>query len=216
MLQLSDNLAVELPGYSGAEATFVGVGVILLLFGWLVFRAGTRVLGMALGVGLGFFVGEVLNVVLKIDRESGLLLTLACCAIGGIAALFMLRAVTNFLFALIGLLFGALLGRLGAEVYASMQGHEFVFSQESGVVILGVAVATALVAVWLQRLIMILTTSYMGATFLVAGVPGLVTYPWSFPAVLVAGILWQGSIMGRIFSTRKRRRKPDNASDQGR
>lgn len=212
MLEISENLAVELPGYSGAEATFVGVGIILLLFGWLVFRAGTRVLGVGLGVGLGFFVGEVLNIVLKIDRESGLLLTLACCAIGGIAALFLLRAVTNFLFALIGFLFGALLGRLGSEVYATMEGQEFVLSQESGMIILGVAVFTALLAVWLQRLIMILTTSYMGATFLVAGVPALVAYPWSFPAVLVSGILWQSSIMGRIFATKKRRRKPDSAA----
>jgi hypothetical protein len=194
---------LSLQAQSGAELTFVIIGLVLLLGGWLVFRFGTRLLGIALGAAMGFFIGEVLNVILKVDRDLGLMITIGCSAIGGLAALIMIRAVTNLLFAIIGLLFGALLGRLGAEIYAAMHHTEFIFSKEAGLAIMAVAIVTAIAAIWLQRLIMILTTSYMGATFLVAGVDYLTARPMSFPVILTAGIIWQAFILGRIFVSRK-------------
>lgn len=193
----------------GAQLTFVIIGLTLLLLGWLIFRAGTRLLGIGLGAGFGFFLGEVLNVLLKVDRNIGLMITIGCSAVGGLGALIMIKAVTNFLFAVIGLLFGALLGRLGAEIHAAYNQTEFVFTKEAGFAIMGMAFFTAIVAIWLQRFIMILITSYMGATFLVAGVDYLQMHAWAFPAVLAAGVIWQGFVLGRIFSTRKYRKPPD-------
>lgn len=204
IIRVSDRLAFELPAYTSTDLTFVILGGVLLLFGWIIFRAGTRVFSLALGTGFGFFVGEVLNIILKVDRDYGLMITIGTSALGALLAFFMVRAVTNFLFALIGFLFGALLGRLIAEVHADMNQMEFVFTKEAGGAILVLGVVTGVLAIWLQRLIMILITSYMGATFVVAGVPLLSQYPMAFPAVLVIGILWQAMIMGRIFSTRKR------------
>src|SRR5690606_20372525 len=155
--------------------------------------------------GFGFFFGEVLNVLLKVDRDIGLMITIGCSAIGGLGALVMIRAVTNFLFALIGFLFGALVGRLGAEIHAAYHHTEFVLTQEAGIAIIATAVVTALIAIWLQRLIMILITSSLGATFLVAGVDYLQMHPLAFPAVLIAGVLWQSFVLGRIFKSRKHR-----------
>ncbi len=195
-----------LPVQTESELVFTVVGLALLLGGWIIFRLGTRLLGVGLGAGFGFFIGEVLNVVLKVDRNLGLYITIGCSAIGALGAIFMIKAVTNFLFALIGFLFGALIGRIAAEVQADVNQVEFALNSQSGVIILVAAVVTALMAVWLQRLIMILITSYMGATFLVAGVDYLSIQPWAFPAVLSAGIFWQGYVLGRLF---RRSRKVD-------
>src|SRR5690606_25871366 len=158
-----------------------------------------------------FFIGEVLNVVLKVDRELGLYITIGCSVIGALGAIFLIKAVTNFLFAVLGFLFGALVGRIAAEVQADLSHVEFTLNSQSGIIILGAAIVTALLAVWLQRLIMILITSYMGATFLIAGVDYLSIQPWAFPAVLFAGIFWQGYVVQRIFRRRKApeaRRRP--------
>ena len=198
---------VTIPAEWQSSWILTTAGLVLLLGGWIVFRAGSRLLALAMGAGFGFFIGEVLGVILKVDRQSSLLITAGCCAVGGIAALVMIRAVTNMLFAIIGLLFGALLGRVGAEIYAQMNHTEFVLSQQTGLIILGVAVAVALLSIWLQRLIMILVTSYMGATFLVAGVEYLSQRALAFPAVMAAGVIWQGFVLGRIFRVQHNRKR---------
>lgn len=92
-------------------------------------------------------------------------------------------------------------------MYADFNGTAFALNSESAMIILPAAAITALLAVWLQRLIMILITSYMGATFLVAGVEYLSDKPLAFPLVLGAGIFWQGFVLGRIFR-RRRRQEP--------
>lgn len=193
----------SMPVQSESELIFTLAGLALLLGGWIIFRLGSKLLSVALGAGFGFFVGEVLNVILEVDRSQGLYITIGCSIVGTLAAMFMIRAINNFLFALIGLLFGALIGRLGSEMYANYQGAEFALNPQSGIIIGCAAIVTALVAVWLQRLIMILITSYMGTTFLVAGVEYLSMQPLAFPAVLAAGIVWQWYVLGRLL-----RRKP--------
>jgi hypothetical protein len=197
------------PAQSESELVFTISGLVLLLFGWIIFRLGSRLISIGLGAGFGFFFGEVLNVVLEIDRNMGLYITIGCSMVGALFAMFMIRAATNFLFALIGFLFGALIGRVGSEIYLGTQQMDFAFNSETGIIILATAGVTAIMAVWLQRLIMILITSYMGATFLVAGVDYLTMQPWAFPAVLGGGVFWQGFILGRIF---KRRPKADRRS----
>jgi len=206
---------LSLPVQSESELIFTISGIILLLGGWIIFRLGSRLLGVGLGAGFGFFFGEVINILLKIDRQTGLYVTIGCSVVGALAAIFMIRAVTNFLFALIGLLFGALLGRIGAEIYAAVNGAEFVLNSQSAMIIGPTALVTALMAVWLQRLIMILITSYMGATFLVAGVEYLSQQPWAFMAVLVAGIFWQGFVMGRIFKSRPKTEPRRRIAEEG-
>lgn len=200
----------SIPVQSESELVFTISGLVLLLGGWLIFRLGSRLLSVGLGAGFGFFIGEVLNVILKVDRSLGLYITIGCCAIGALGAIIMIKAVTNFLFALIGFLFGALLGRLGCEIYADWHQLEFAITPESGVVILAAAGITAVIAIWLQRFIMILITSYMGATFLVAGVAYLSMQPWAFPAVLAGGIIWQGYVLDKIL---RRRPKPAPGRD---
>lgn len=191
-----------------SELVFTIGGLALLLFGWIIFRLGSRLISVALGAGFGFFFGEVLNVVLEVDRNTGLYITIGCAMVGALFAIFMIRAATNFLFALIGFLFGALIGRVGAEIYMQSQQIEFAFNSQTGIIILATAGVTAIIAVWLQRLIMILITSYMGAVLLVAGVDYLSEQHWGFPVVLAGGIIWQGFILGRLFKRRPRAEKP--------
>jgi hypothetical protein len=53
----------------------------------------------------------------------------------------------------------------------------------------------------MQKYIMIIITSYIGATFLVAGVDYLQTHePWSTPLVVVAAIAWQIVLVTRLIT----------------
>lgn len=203
------------PVQTESELIFIFAGLALLLFGWLIFLLGTRLLSVGLGTGFGFFFGEVLNVVLEVDRTMGLYITIGCSIIGALFAIFMIRAATNFLFALIGFLFGALIGRVASEMYLDTQQVEFTFNSQTGIIILATAGVTAIIAVWLQRLIMILITSFMGATFLVAGVEYLNAQPWAFPAALGLGVFWQGFVLGRLFRRRRRVERRKLAADEG-
>lgn len=206
-------MTIVLPEGFDPELVFALGGLAMLLFGWLIFRLGTRLLGVALGAGFGFFIGEVLGVVLQADRNTGLYITVACSIVGALGAIFLIKAVTNFLFALIGFLFGALVGRIGADIYAHSQQVPFELASEHGVIILVTAIVVALLAVLLQRWIMILITSYMGATFLVAGVDMLAQQPLAFPVVLVLGILWQGYAANRLFRDRRKYRQNRDDTD---
>ena len=200
----------QIPEFSQSQWIFTGGGLALLLFGWIIFKLGTRLFGIGLGGAVGFFLGEILNILLKIDRNTGLYVSIGCGIVGALAAMFFLRAVTNFLFAVIGFLVGALMGRIGAEIFSQMNHAEFGLNSQTGAIIIGLAIMMALLAVWMQRLIMIFATSYVGALFFVTSIDELAALPWSFPAVLVAGILWQWMILGRLL---KRRKKPAEDSD---
>lgn len=191
------------------QVIFTIIGTGLCLGGWAVFYLGTRVLGLALGLGFGFFFGELLAMVLKLDTQPANLVSLACALLGAFGGLVLMRATTTFAFGLAGFLFGALLGRLGLEIHAEVNRETFRFTTESSVIVLLAAATMGVLAVWLQKYVMIVITSYIGANFLVEGVDALAkAWPWSFLAILLAGILWQWVLVSRLLTDDGRRRPP--------
>lgn len=176
-------------------------GFALASGGWAIFHLGTRLIGVTIGLGFGFGFGYLLAMVLQLTGNVASLIEMACALLGAFGGLLLVRAVTNFAFGATGFLFGALLGRLASEMYLQSQGQPFAFTQDVVLGILASAIAVGLLALWLKRLIIILVTSYVGATFLTAGVPWLEqSEPTSVLAVFLIAVAWQSFLAGRLLS----------------
>jgi hypothetical protein len=171
---------------------FVIFGAALALGGWVVFWFSTRLLGLTAGLGFGFAFGQLLATVIQVQGPTATLVLLACSLLGAVGGFFFMRAVTAFFFALVGFLFGALLGRVGLQAYLLATTGEYVLTSIGIGVILGTGVVFAILGVVLQRSITILVTSFAGATFLVAGLPIRADREiWYFVGMFAASVIWQ-------------------------
>jgi len=188
--------------------TIFGVG--LCLGGWLLFWLGSRLVGLALGMAFGFVFGQLLTMVLNLQPNQAMLVLLACCLMGAFGGFLLMRAATTFVFGLAGFLFGVLIGRIGAEFHAIYyQNTAFGWSPPVSLAVAGSGIVMAILAVYMQKYIMVIITSYVGATFLVGGVEFLQKHmPWSFVCVLVSAILWQAILVGRLLADRRRAAEP--------
>lgn len=181
----------------------VAFGGMLCLGGWVLFWFGTRLIGAVLGMGFGFGFGQVLSIAMGLDVNSAILVSLGCALLGALAGVVMARTAATLLFAVTGFLFGALLGRIGVQVYFVARDEQFVLSALPIAVILACAVALALLAIWLQRTIVIMVTSYMGASLLAAGwaiVPERL--PWFLLSVFVGSVIWQTILVTRLIPSK--------------
>lgn len=185
------------------------IGALLCLGGWVLFHVGSRLVGITIGMGFGFAFGSVLALILQLQPAGEQLVLLSCSLMGAIVGFFFVKFATTFLFALIGFLFGALLGRVGSEVHASITGSAYGLNTP---VAIGIAVSgfvVALLAVWLQKLILIVITSFVGATFLTAAMPNVQKVEvWVLLGIFSAALMWQ-FILARIIL----RSKPSAAED---
>ena len=189
---------------SEAEVILTIFGAALCLGGWVIFWMGSRLVGMALGMGFGFVFGDLLAILLKLPAGSAALVLFGCTLMGAFGGLFAMRAVTNFVFALNGFLFGALLGRMGADVYFQIKHAPFDFTGPVIAAILAGAIAMALLAIYLQKHIVIVTTSYIGAAFLTASIRFFLHHkPWSFLCIFLAAIIWQVILVTRLLDSGK-------------
>jgi hypothetical protein len=181
------------------------IGAALCLGGWVIVWAGTRLLGIFIGLGFGFVFGEVLALVLDLAPDPHQMTTLACSLIGAVAGIFLARIVTAGAFAIVGLLFGALIGRVGAAVLFAASQSPFEFTPPVIAAIAITAVVFALLAVWLQRFIIIVITSYVGAAFLTGAFPALREHlVWWFLAFFTGAVVWQTLFVTKLASNKKR------------
>ena len=179
--------------------TIVGAG--LCLGGWAIYWVGTRLIAMAFGLSMGYVFGQLMLTVIGVHADASNLVLLSCTGLGAVAGLLLVRPVTTFLFVLAGFAFGALIGRVGAQIYFMIQGWDFGFTTPVVGTILGSAAVFAAAAGFLQKYIMIVITSYIGAHFLVLCVPALSDpswEPWAFSALLLASCAWQILFVTRL------------------
>lgn len=175
-------------------------GAALCLGGWVLFWVGSRLIGVAIGMGFGFVFGEALCYVLKLHASPVPLVLLACSLLGAIGGIFFVRAVTALLFGLMGFLFGALIARVGVDLYYATKETEFAFTPAVIAIILGSGVLLAIFAIVLQKAIVIIVTSYIGASFLVLGVPAAAAHmPVAFLAIFVASVIWQAILVTQLI-----------------
>lgn len=180
-------------------------GVALCAGGWVIFHLGTKVLGLAVGLGFGFIFGVLLSLALKIQGDVAAMVDLACALLGGLGGLVLVRAVTTFAFGATGFLFGALIGRLGSELWLQSQGQEFAFTQEVVLTVLASATVMGLLAIWMRKFIMIVVTSFAGATFTTAGVAWLDQHrPTSLLGVFLLAVVWQTLLVNKLLVSRRR------------
>ncbi|MCX7719062.1 MAG: hypothetical protein N2111_11775 [Candidatus Sumerlaeaceae bacterium] len=180
------------------------LGASLCLGGWVIVWAGTRLFGIVIGLGLGFVFGELLSLVLNLAPDQHQLTLLACSLLGAVAGIFLARIVTAGAFAVIGLLFGALLGRIGSEVFFVVTDSQFEWTRSVMGVVAVCAAVFALLAVFLQRFIIIVVTSYVGAAFLTGAFPALREHlVWWFLAFFTGAIVWQTLFVTKLASNKK-------------
>jgi hypothetical protein len=133
---------------------------------------------------------------------------LACSLLGAFGGVLVARAVSTFLFCLIGFIFGALLGRVGVQLYFHVQGIAYVLTTPVALVIVGCGAVVGVLTAWLQKYVMIVITSFVGATFLVAGVPALQHYAlWAFAGTFLAAVLWQVVLVTQLLGDKPARRR---------
>lgn len=182
------------------------VGAALCLGGWVLFYVGSRVVGIGLGLGLGFVFGTALNIVLRVGGNAEQLVLLSCSLLGAIGGFFFVRVATNFLFAAVGFLFGALLARVGADIHFARQNQPFEFTPVIVGVIAGVGFAGALGAVWIQKLIIIIVTSFIGASFLAEGhTMPRAHEPIFFLAIMATAVIWQFFLVKQLLAPGRKR-----------
>jgi hypothetical protein len=115
-----------------------------------------------------------------------------------------MRAATTFLFGIAGFLFGALLGRLGCELYAEMQHFDYAFTTYVAITVATSGAIMAALTLLMRKYVIIIITSYVGATFLVAGVEFLGhRQPWSQVGVTLAAIIWQVLLVTQFISDKR-------------
>ncbi|MBX7246396.1 MAG: DUF4203 domain-containing protein [Candidatus Sumerlaeaceae bacterium] len=177
------------------------LGAALCIGGWVLFYVGTRLLGIGFGLGFGFAFGAILCAVIKLQGPQEQALILICSAIGAVGGIFLARFVTSFLFFLIGFLFGAMLGRIGTELYFNATSQVFTWTPAIGAVVAGSGLAIGLLSMWLQKYVMIVITSFIGATYLVAGIPALARHrELAFLAIFVVSVGWQVILTTQLLS----------------
>jgi hypothetical protein len=187
-----------------AQVIYTIYGAGLCLGGWAIFWLGSKLLGLALGLAFGFVFGDLLGLVLKLDANAALLVLLACSLLGAFGGLLLMRAATTFLFGLAGFLFGALLGRLGSELYAEMQHFDYAFNTNVAIAVAASGAIMAALTLLMRKYVIIVITSYMGATFLVAGLDFLtLRQPWSEVGVTLAAIFWQVLLVTQLIKSKR-------------
>lgn len=186
------------------QLVMIVAGAMLCLGGWVVFWLGTRLVGIALGLGFGFAFGELLSFALKADLATERVIWLSCSFLGAAGGLMFMRFVSNFLFILAGFIFGVMLGRVATEMYLHVHHQKFVLTPQigGGLVICGAVVG--MLTVWLKRFIVITITSYVGAAFLVGGanIRADQAVLW-FAGILLGSIVWQSILVTQFLPSKK-------------
>ena len=187
------------------QLVIVIVGVALCVGGWVLFWVGSRLLGIGLGMGFGFGFGQLLIMAMDLHGSGVPLVMLSCSLLGAIGGFFLMRATTTVMFGLTGFLFGALLGRVGVQVHTVVRDVPFEYNAMVVGAILLTAGVVAVLAIWLQKSIVVMVTSYMGAGFLVTGIPAVAEHlPWSFLAIFAGAVLWQGFLVTKLIEGKPR------------
>jgi hypothetical protein len=167
-------------------------GAILCLGGWILFHVGTRLVGVAIGLGFGFGFGMALGMVLRLTPGGEQLVMLACSLLGAIGGFIFVRFATSFLFALAGFLFGAMLGRVGSDIHATLTHTSPAITPAVAAAIAISGFVVAILAIVLQKLIVVIITSFVGATFLTAAIPRTENFEvWVLLGFFIGSVVWQ-------------------------
>ncbi len=196
-----------MPVQTHAEILMTIFGGALCLGGWVIFYFGTRLVGLGMGLGAGYLLGEGITLAVQLKGSEQDMAVLVCCLLGAVAGLFLIRAATAFLFFVMGFLFGALLGRLGSQIWLIGPGQPFAFTSQTITAILVSAMVLGILAAWLQRFVIIIITSFVGANFLVAGIAYLRQVELAgFAAAFALAVAWQVLFVTNLVKPSRRRR----------
>ena len=149
---------------------WIGSGLAVGLFGWVLYWAGVPLIGAALGAGAGGALGFVLSGFIAAPWAETVL-TVVGLVVGGVAGILLIRALQLYFFFAIGAsLAGAYAWQLlGREPLASLARS---YGEWAEWLIVGLgALIGGLLLIQLRRFIVAVVTSVVGAIMFTHGVP---------------------------------------------
>lgn len=170
------------------------VGLVVATFGWMIYWAGINVIGAFVGAGAGVALASLITNMFELQR-FGPFISLGGLIAGGVAGVYLMRALNYYAFFIIGVM-------LGAPIGTSFVGLSIFEDQEWAMTDTALIVSTVVGAV-LGGVLVLMLRRYVIA--LVAAVAGAMLIAVSFPEEHqdVAGLAgFVGSVVVQFFLIR--------------
>ena len=176
------------------------VGMILLLFGWLLYRVILTLAGGILGGAVGVGIGQAFADWFDVGGNYEIFLVAGLAILGIIVGVL----IFQFLHALAFFLSGLILGTWGAvEIFGVLRQHHVAFAQNDLIFAFGIPVAAlvvGLLAVFLSKYVIAFASAAAG-TFLIMGAFEWPYGGWPAVPIFLAGLIVQLAF-GRPWESR--------------
>lgn len=195
---------MNISGYEVAFPLLLGVGVVLCLFGALVYRFSTTLAGAWVGAFAMGGVGTIVTAMFVESADARIIGGAMGALLGVVIGIWIVRKLTRMGIGLLGALTGLGIGRviaglvLGSEVMAQPLLQQ---PAEAFMIMMAGAVIGGLLALFNQGILLMILTSLMGAAMINAAFEPFPP-PWMFLVVAGVSALWQ------VYSSWFVRRRP--------
>jgi hypothetical protein len=214
-----------IPEQTEAQTILTIIGAVLCLGGWFLIYLGTRVAGLSAGLAGGLVLGQILVGLFGVEQETSGWWIIACALLGAGIGLVVMMAATRLVFAITGLLLGALIGdglylgygterlpRLQPVVAMARIGGSGSAGQKSAtpselpkdwppqrMQSVGMGAILGLgVGLLAQNLLIIGLTAYFGAALIQASFPPLQDRPEALLYLIFGSVVIQAGLAGRF------------------
>jgi hypothetical protein len=186
--ELIGNLTAHSPG--AADAVLAGVGIALLLFGWVLYRVVLGLAGSVLGAAVGMGIAQLVVWELAPQERTAWILL----AVGAVTGLLAGLAIFRFMHAAAFFVAGCVLGGWGyAVIFLRLREAGVELAQSDFLLAFGTpaaAVVSGLVVAWLDRWLIAIASAGAGTLLFLQGL-GWPYGPWMAVPVFLLGLLVQ-------------------------
>lgn len=146
------------------------IGIILALFGWVLYWGGLTITGALFGGSLAGAICVLVQFFAEFDEKTFLILFIVLFAIGAFAGIFVFKQIHRALFFVFGALLGVILSNPIAEL---LKKHElYTFEGDAAIVIFKAAAAIVfgIIIILASKYIISIITSVFGTFLILKGV----------------------------------------------
>lgn len=146
------------------------VGLVIATFGWMIYWAGINVIGAFVGAGAGVALASLVTNMFELQR-FGPFISLGGLFAGGVAGIYLMRALNYYAFFIIGVILGAPIGTsfVGLSIFEdqawAMTDRALIISTVVG------AVSGGILVLIFRRYVIALVAAVAGAMLIAVSVP---------------------------------------------
>jgi len=146
------------------------VGVVIATFGWLIYWAGINVIGAFVGAGAGVALASLITNMFELER-FGPFISMGGLFAGGVAGVYLMRALNYYAFFIIGVMLGAPIGTsfVGLPIF---EGQAWALTDRALIIstVVG-AVGGGILVLVLRRYVIAVVAAVAGAMLIAVSVP---------------------------------------------